>query len=278
MLPASGRTLLRRFDLSRRNEATYYAVSTTSPAAQVLKPGVEVDIVVQGSGAGPSVSKVVEDLKFSIANEGLRNQALKDFLAKYGANPEARLPPVHEVQEGGEQVPLIHESINMQPPQAQPVQVASATPVVPSEAGHQVFLPAGYDTTPHPYVQAIAQQPNMGNARAALTTNPAIFQDAMEGKDISKLVGVHESSKPLAGSAEYTYTRGTKAPPGTFGPITVTTTALMAIHSDAYAVYEVAEPVYSVRDEDGTVMHCQKCICHKKQLDGVVQEVKDPGC
>merc|ERR1719401_1661327 len=149
MFPASGRTLLHRFNL-RRNEGTYHAISTTSPAAQVLKPGVEVDIVVQGSGAGPPVSKVVEDLKFSIANEGLRNQALKDFLSKYGANPEARLPPVHEVMAGGEQVPLIHESLDMQAPEAQPVLQDTAVPVVSNEAPPGLFLPAGHDTTPVP--------------------------------------------------------------------------------------------------------------------------------
>mmetsp|Transcript_36312 Transcript_36312/g.83473 ORF Transcript_36312/g.83473 Transcript_36312/m.83473 type:complete len:109 (+) Transcript_36312:77-403(+) len=61
-----------------------------------LAPGLAARIVISsasgGEGSGPATAQeAVEGLTYQIANEGLRAEPLRAFLAKYGVNPQAKL-------------------------------------------------------------------------------------------------------------------------------------------------------------------------------------------
>jgi hypothetical protein len=231
MVPSAlGRTLLRRFDLSRKNVVTHAAAEAVAdtPAQQ----GIVVKVVVSANAGNSSAEEVADALKFNVANEGMRSVDLQNFLAGHGVDPKAQLPPVHEVNPGGDQVPLGVEGVSgVDDPEAQEEEVTDApVAAAPSDV---TFSPAGYQTTVPPSLTTATPE---GYWRNVLTTHPMIWQDALEGKDISSNVQDVLDKKTLAGAVT--------APPAAWewigGPTTTMqapTTPLMMIHPSSYTAY-----------------------------------------
>jgi hypothetical protein len=232
MVPSAlGRTLLRRFDLSRKNVVTHAAAEAAAdtPAQQ----GIVVKVVVSANAGNSSAEEVADALKFNVANEGMRSMDLQNFLSSHGVDPKAQLPPVHEVNPGGDQVPLGVQGVNsVDDPEAQEAEVTDA-PVVAAEPA--VNTPAGYQTTVPPYMTTSTPE---GYWRNVLTTHPQIWQGAMAGKDISPDVQKVLNKQPL--QEEVLTTPPSMAWERIGGPTTtmqVPTTPLMMIHPSSYSIW-----------------------------------------
>lgn len=231
---AVGRTLLRRFDLSRKNVVSHQVDADAVQAPATSQHGIEVQVVVKADVQNSSTEEVADAVKFHIANEGMRSQDLQNFLASYGVDPKAKLPPVHEDNPGGEQVPLPVEGVDMSEPEAAEAKSTVASTVVaatPTVDGN--FLPAGYQTTAPPWQTT---SPPEGYMRQLLTTQPLIWQAALEGKDISADVQDVLMRKPVQQARVVT----TAVPTAwekigdTSTTVPFSATPMMMIHPNAY--------------------------------------------
>jgi len=243
--PADGSTLSHRFDLGRRSVP---APKSSSPTADTTE-GSEIIVLLKPptSGDGKSSKEAVEDLKFAVANEGMRPIPLKNFLSANGMNPKARLPPLKTITPGsGAMEPMPPIPVDMAAVEAA---APPAPPPPPAAAGDGMFAPQGFETTGPP---AIVQQKYKGDLRQSLTT-------PVPPTPVPPTVAA-----PAAAPA---------------GPPVPTTTPMMLIHPDAYAVNSVAPPVNLVRSDDGHILECTRGTCKCiKHVNGGVQEVDDPGC
>lgn len=236
--PAAGRILRQRFGAAPKKAGM--------PAADTMK-GSEIIVVLKPAETadGKSSKDAVEDLKFAVANEGMRPIPLKNFLSQHGMNPKARLPPLHTLTPGtGAVVPMGAVPLDMETVEADTEK--AATPPAPAPPGQ--FFPAGFETTPPPdAVKKIGNEP--GALRNALTT-PVPPEEVIDPNP---------------------------APAAAPGPAVATTTMMMLIHEDAYAVRSVRPPVNLVRSADGHILECSQCKC-TKHVNGGVEEVDDPSC
>jgi len=243
--PAAGRTLQQRFDLRRGGIVSAAPAPATADGTDAQE-GSEILVVLKppNDADDKNSDRVVDDMKFAIANEGMRPMVLRRFLSQHGINPEARLPPLHTVKEGSGPIEaLSHSPLNMKGQKAPPA--PAPPPMVPPD----VFYPAGHGVTPPP--GSNPKQP--GDLRQELTTQPPL-----------------EFAAPPA-------TAGGDAPAP--GPAPPTTTLMMMVNpEDAYAVNSARPPPTFIRDEDGHMMECYNCVCTKKFDSGGLQEVEDPTC
>jgi len=195
--------------------------------------------------ATPS-AKAVEDLKFAVANEGMRPIPLKNFLAAHGMNPKARLPPLRTITPGtGAMVPLGQVAVDMEEAK---IPEADAPAEPPAPKNPEIWMPEGYEVTAPPSTVEIK---NPGDLRQMLTTPPP--------------------------PEEIIEVAAAPAPAGAPAPAVASTTLMMMIAPDAYAVNSVRPPVNLVRSADGHILECSQCKC-VKHVNGGVENVKDPAC
>lgn len=240
--PAEARSLRQRFTFSRKAATAQVGAFSTAPVADEVA-GTEVIIVLKPAKGDDTSSEVaLDNLKFAVANEGMRPLPLKNFLIKYGMNPKARLPPLKTVTESvGAQEPVKQLPLDID---VEEVAETVALPAKPS-ADAAVAIPTGFRPTGAPGTEVGASK---GDLRLSLTT-PIPMEERMM-----------PTVAPVA---------GTPPPPST--------TLMMMMSPDAYYVRSVRPPTQMVRAADGYVMECYKCKC-TKQINGGVEELKDPGC
>jgi len=239
--PAAGRTLRQRFDLSRRGAI---ATAPAPSAATDSVAGSEIVLVLKPAKNADEKNSdaAVDDLKFAVANEGMRPLPLQNFLKQYGMNPKARLPPLRTITPGsGPVVALGHSPVDMKAPKGEAVEDTISRP----SQTQGIYYPEGYSVTSAPEVEAAAK--GKGDLRVKMTTPMPPPQAP--------------APAPGAGPA----------------PAAPTTTLMMMINDDAYAVNSVRPPAKFMRDADGYMMECVECVCSKR-IGGAIEQIQDPTC
>jgi len=271
--PVSGRTFQQRFTFSRRAASFGVpAAPTTSAVAADTIEGSEIIVVLKpakpaahGLLPDKSSKEAVEDLKFAVANEAMRPIPLKNFLSKNGMNPKGRLPPMKVIKPEIAVEPMIPEPTGMVASKVVKEQ-APAPPPVPTP---DQFGPAGMQTTPPPGEETARAR---GDLRQMLTTEPppqAVATAAAAGAEAEAAAAAVGAAPAAAGAVAPAPAPAPAGPPST--------TPMMMLSPDAFAVRSARPKVTIVRSEDGHLMECANCRC-QKHISGGLKEVEDPGC